>query len=116
VQQMAPRGIPVMAGTAPLAERPLAAGKRLPHLAAIDDADERRAALANADEVMAALSNLGARYLLVNLGQLSLSSGTPGALVEHFTRGEAPDPSDGGTPLALALAERRARTAAVLDA
>lgn len=105
--------VPVVAS--PLAEARLAPGRRLPYLAALEDGDERRAALAAFTATLEAAVTLGARTLTVALGEISLGVSAP-TLARRFARGELAEGEGGAVLGAAVLRERRGRSARVLDA
>jgi hypothetical protein len=100
--------------TLPLGERALAAGKRLPHLAAADP-DERAAAVALAREGLAAASAMGITRVLLDLGEVALPVARND--VERLHRRRALGEGEpGAARLATALAARKARGQVLFDA
>jgi hypothetical protein len=98
----------------PLAERPLAAGKRVPRLAA-PAADERAAALGLAEEALAIAATFGARIAEIDFGPVFLAA-TPLEFARHFARRAFAPGEPGAAVLERALAERRALAPLLLDA
>jgi sugar phosphate isomerase/epimerase len=108
-------GLNVPVAAAPLLERPLPPGKRLPYLASADDPEERRAAAALIATTLSAAAPLGVRTFTVSLGDVGLGV-APDRLARWFRRSEMEEDEPGGEALAAALAERRARSPGLLDA
>ena len=104
--------VPVAA--APLLERPLGPGKRLPFLASLEDPEERRAAAELVATTIAAASPLGIGTFTISLGDVGLAV-APERLVRSFRRGEMDEDEPGGEALAAALEERRARSPGITD-
>ena len=105
--------VPVVA--APLGDGPPVEGRRLPYLAALDDSDERRAALALFDATVEASVSLGVKTFTIAMGEVPL--GVPEIEVaRRFARRELDDDGPGARALAAAIGERRARSGAYLDA
>ena len=98
----------------PLAERVLPAGRRLPRLGA-PARDEREAAIALAERGLGVAGSFGARAAVVDFGPVALSADAAAFTLAFARRAVAAD-DPGGELLALALAERRARTPEILDA
>jgi hypothetical protein len=115
VAAAAASGLAVPVAAAPLLERPLAPGKRLPYLASFDDPEERRAAAALIATTLSAAAPLGVRTFTLSLGDIQLGV-APDSLARSFRRGEMEEDEPGGEALVAAMAERRARSPAVLDA
>jgi hypothetical protein len=108
-------GLEVGSLTAPLPERPLPRGRRLPRLAATER-DERAAAIALAEKALTIGAGAGARRFVVDFGGVALESVRPESLWRAFARREMDDDESGATLLAAALAERRARGGDITDA
>ena len=108
-------GLVVPVATAPLPEARLAPGSRLPYLAAETDDREREAAVAEVARTVAAVASLGVQVLTIECGAVDVSA-SPRELSYRFARGEWDPDERGGKLWAAALAERRARSLAVLDA
>ncbi|MEO8214316.1 MAG: hypothetical protein ABI560_14040, partial [Myxococcales bacterium] len=105
---------PVMAAL--LAESPLGIGRRLPHLASLDDDDERRAAVALLASTLDLAIPLGVRHFTVTLGAISLGT-DPRQVAWRFARRELLDEDEPGARLwTAARAERRSRSGAIVDA
>lgn len=105
--------VPVMA--APLAEGPLEGGRRLPHLAAFEDTDERRAAIALFRSLLEMAVPLGIRHLTVYMGGVTLAAQAT-EIAYRFARRELLDEDDAGAPLwEAAVDERRALSGQVMD-
>jgi hypothetical protein len=105
-------GVPSLA--LPLPERLLPPGRRLPRLAA-HARDEREAAIELALRGLEAATTLGARFAVLDFGEVTL---VPRAadLAGAFARREMEEDEAGGRLLAAAVAERRARADQILDA
>ena len=99
---------------APLLERPLGPGKRLPFLGSLEDPEERRAAAELIATTIAAASPLGIGTFTISLGDVGLAV-APERLARSFRRGEMDEDEPGGEALAAALDERRARSAGITD-
>jgi hypothetical protein len=99
----------------PLPEHPLSPGKRLPHLLALDDRDERLAALQLARRGLEQGHSLGVPLITVELGPVPLRAREP-ELRLRFARREMQEDEPGERQLRRALEERRARGGAILDA
>jgi hypothetical protein len=106
-------GLEVASLSLPLPERPVAAGRRLPRLAA-PEADERRAAIALAERGLVPVAGR-ARLVLLDFGPVALTP-SAAALGRAFSLRALDEDEPGGALLAAALAERRARGAEVVDA
>ena len=100
-------GAPVSSLALPLPERPLPAGRRLPRLSA-HARDEREAAIALAARGLEVVAPAGARFVLLDFGEVTLSA-RPTELARAFARREMDEDEPGGRVLAAAVAERRAR-------
>jgi sugar phosphate isomerase/epimerase len=98
----------------PLPERPLSPGRRLPRLAA-HARDEREAAIELALRGLEAATTLGARFAVLDFGEVALSR-RAADLALAFARCEMEEDDAGGRLLAAAVAERRARADEILDA
>jgi hypothetical protein len=108
-------GLEIGSLTAPLPERPLPRGRRLPRLAA-RERDERAAAIALAEKALTVGAGAGAHRFVVDFGGVALESARPEALARAFARREMDEDEAGAKVLAAALAERRARAGDVTDA
>jgi hypothetical protein len=106
-------GLEIASLSLPLPERPVTAGRRLPRLGA-SDPEERRAAIALAEQGLAPVAGR-ARLVLLDFGPVSLAA-SAAAVGRAFSRRALDEDEPGGALLAGALAERRARGAAVVDA
>src|SRR3954471_16602346 len=115
VTAAAASGLAVPVAAAPLLERPLAPGKRLPYLASFDDPEERRAAAALIATTLSAAAPLGVSTFTLSLGDIQLGV-PPDRFVRAFRRAEMEEDEPGGEALVAALAERRARSPGILDA
>ena len=105
---------PVMA--APVEEAPFSGGRRAPYLAALDDDDERRAAVAQFTSTLELAVPLGMRVFTVYLGAVPLGTNAQ-EIARRFARAELLDEDGPGAPLwAAAVGERRAISGMVLDA
>lgn len=98
----------------PLAQRPLAAGKRVPRLSA-PAPDERAAAIGLAEQALSIAASFGARVAEVDFGPVFLSA-TPAEFARHFARRACGPGEPGEAVLERALAERRSVAPLVLDA
>jgi len=107
-------GLTVPAVAAPLGPAVPGPGRRLPHLAAAD-AEERAAAAALAEATWEAAAPLGARLSVLDFGAVALGTARA-AVARAFERRELDEDEPGHKLLAAALAERRARSPAILDA
>lgn len=107
-------GLEVPSLTLPLPDRPLAAGKRLPRLAA-PASDERAAAIALAEQALARATAFGAHVAEVDFGAVFLTA-PPGAFARHFARRACAPGEPGASVLERALGERKALAPGVLDA
>src|SRR5262245_16661801 len=105
-------GVPSLA--LPLPERPLPPGRRLPRLAA-HARDEREAAIELALRGLEAATTLGARFAVLDFGEVTLAP-RAADLALAFARREGGADDVGGRLLAAAIAERRARADEILDA
>jgi len=108
-------GLRVAALSGPLPERPPSPGRRLPHLCAVADREERRAAGALALRTIEAAGHLGAGVVALDLGQVRLRVSET-EVIRHFARGECEDGEPGAERLEAALAERKALSPALFDA
>jgi sugar phosphate isomerase/epimerase len=100
---------------APLGEGPLGDGRRLPTLAAMDDSDERRAALALFVATLDAAVPLGIAIFTVDMGEVPLRT-SQAEVARRFARQELDDEGSGARVWAAALGERRALSGSFLDA
>jgi hypothetical protein len=107
-------GAPISSLALPLPSRPLAAGRRMPRLAATAR-DEREAAIALARQALEVAAPLAVRLAVLDFGEVTLSI-RPGDLARAFARREMDDGEPGERALAAAVAERRARAEALGDA
>jgi hypothetical protein len=108
-------GVGVASLALPLPERPLPGGRRLPRLSA-HARDERDAAIALALRGLDAAAPVGARLALVDFGEVALTAVKPGELARAFARAEMDEDEPGDRIRAAAVAERRARADALVDA
>src|SRR5262249_36060911 len=90
-----------------LPERPLGSGRRLPRLAA-HARDEREAAIALARQGLEAAAPVGARFALLDFGEVTLA-GRAADLARAFARAEMGDGGGGARLRAGARAGRGAR-------
>lgn len=119
VSALAAEGLPLSGLELPQAQGPLGQGKRLPHWASPDDAEERLAAIRSADEVLAVAGAAGAAWALLDAIPLALKAPWP-----LFARAYAErrfDPEGHAHPAARALLrsarqERTDRAERLLDA
>lgn len=107
-------GVGVASLALPLPERPLPLGRRLPRLVA-HARDERDAAIALAQAGIDAAAPLGARYAVLDFGEVSLAAG-PAELARAFVRREMDEDEPGDRLRAALVAERRARADEIGDA
>jgi hypothetical protein len=107
-------GLSIPALALPLSERAPLAGKRLPRLGA-EHADERAAAVELALRGLEAGTPIGARHALLDFGPVPLAV-SRAEIARFFARRELDEDGPGAAPLAAALAERKARSSALLDA
>lgn len=107
-------GLEVPSLALPLAERALPAGRRLPRLGA-PARDEREAAVALAQRGIEAAGAFGARLAVVDFGAVALAADAA-RFAQAFARRAVEEGEPGGELLAAAVAERRARSAEILDA
>jgi hypothetical protein len=107
-------GLAVPSLTLPLAERALPAGRRLPRLGA-PARDEREAAVALAEQAIAVAGAFGARLAVVDFGGVALAADAA-RFAQAFARRAIGEGEPGAELLAAARAERRARSAEILDA
>ncbi|MES1165193.1 MAG: hypothetical protein ABUR63_05515 [Verrucomicrobiota bacterium] len=108
-------GLVVSAVAAPLSADPLPAGRRLPYLAAMEDSDERRAAVAAFKATLEAAGTFGVRLLSVSLGAVSLGVSAQ-RVARRFARRELDDDDPGAASWRAAVGERRALSGMVVDA
>lgn len=93
----------------------LATNRRIPHLVATADRQERTAAQALARQTLEAAGDLGVQQAAVDFGGVPLT--VPEAIVARFfARRELGPGEPGASALGAALTERRAKSPAVLDA
>jgi hypothetical protein len=108
-------GLAVTVAACPLAETELPKGKRLPHLNAFEDPEERRAAVKRSSASLAFCQQLGIPRFTVDLGPVPLRS--PEAPFRlGYARREMSVDEPGGKALRRALEERRARSQPLYDA
>jgi hypothetical protein len=107
-------GAPVASLALPLPERPLAAQRRMPRLAATAR-DEREAAIALTLRALEISGPVAVRIALLDFGEVTLAV-RPGELARAFARREMDDGEPGERALAAAVAERRARAEELADA
>jgi sugar phosphate isomerase/epimerase len=99
----------------PVADAPLLPGKRLPHLAASEDKEERLAAVKHALAMIDTARGLGVEAFALDLGRAVL--GVKAERVRrHHDRRELEEGEPGARALRRALDERRARSGRILDA
>jgi hypothetical protein len=108
-------GLPVKLAPCPLPEAELGKGKRLPRLAALDDPEERLAAVALAEKTLETASDLDIRLLALDLGPAGLKT-SEAHLRLRFARREMDQDEPGGRLLKRALEERRSRAGRIFDA
>jgi hypothetical protein len=107
-------GLPPGASLCPLADRPLARGKRLPYLSA-QPSDERLSAVKQAVRTLEAGMALGVKTFALELGPVPLQA-QEADLRLAFARRQMDRGDVGAEVLRLALEERRARAPQLLDA
>jgi hypothetical protein len=107
--------LPVRLAGCPLPEAELGKGKRPPYLAAMDDPEERLAALALGRNTLERGTGLDIRLFALDLGPVGLRT-AEAELRLRFARREMDEDEPGGRLLQRALAERRARAERILDA
>jgi sugar phosphate isomerase/epimerase len=105
--------VPVISGALP--DGPLGPGRRLPHLAALDDSDERRAAVSIFSSMLELAGQLGIGMLSVQLGEVALGAKAD-EVATRFGRRELEEDEPGERLWAAAVGERRALSGRVLDA
>jgi hypothetical protein len=108
-------GLPVGLVGCPLPESDLGKGKRLPHLAALDDPEERLAAVRLARRTLELGGDLSVRLFTLDLGPVPLHT-SQDELRLRFARREMEHDEPGGRLLRRALEERKARAGRVFDA
>jgi hypothetical protein len=108
-------GMPVQLAGCPLPEAELGKGKRLPRLAALDDPEERLAAVALAKKTLETATDLDVRLLALDLGPAGLKT-SEAQLRLRFARREMDADEPGGRLLKRALEERRSRAGRIFDA
>jgi hypothetical protein len=108
-------GMPALLAGCPLPEGELGKGKRLPRLAALDDPEERQAAVALAKKTLELATDLDIRLLALDLGPAGLKT-SEAQLRLRFARREMDADEPGGRLLKRALEERRARAGRIFDA
>jgi hypothetical protein len=107
-------GLTVPSVSLPMPERPLAAGRRLPRLAA-PSRDEREAAIALTGRGLGVAIGAGARLALLDFGGVGLAT-APVDVARAYARRELDEGEPGARLLAAALDERRVRAVEVMDA
>jgi hypothetical protein len=108
-------GVPVGLCAAPLPVEELPKGRRLPHLGAYEDPEERLAAVKLGRQTLAAAGELSIPVVTVDLGPVPLR--IPEAPVRlYFARRELDEGEPGYRHLRRALDERKARAIAIFDA
>jgi hypothetical protein len=107
-------GLRVGLAAAPLPDEPLRAGKRLPYLAALDDPEERLAAVGLARRTLEAGAPLGIGLFGLDFGPVALKAREP-ELRRRFARREMDDGDPGHRVLRDALEERKAYGDRLLD-
>lgn len=115
VAEAAGAGLQVPVVAAPLNDRPLAPGRRMPYLASLDDGDERLSAFRLVEDTWAAAAPLGMSFFPLDLGAIALHADGQ-AIAYHFARRELDEDEPGERRWRALLAERRALSARVLDA
>jgi hypothetical protein len=108
-------GLRVQICMCPLPEAPLGKGKRLPHLAAWDDPEERLAAIKLARRAIDQGGGLEVGLFVLDLGPLALRTREE-ELRRRFARREMDEGEPGHRLLRTALAERKASAERILDA
>lgn len=108
-------GVPVALGTCPVAASLLPERKRLPHLVARDDPEERLAACKLARQGLELGGPLGIRRFVVELGPAALRTAEVGFRL-GFARAEMEQGEPGTRQLRLALAERKQVAQQLYDA
>jgi sugar phosphate isomerase/epimerase len=103
---------------APLPEEKLGRRKRLPHLAALGDKEERLAAVTLCRRVIERTRDLGAALVLLDFGRVTLPVREPDVrrLFARRELGQGNDRETGQRLLDAALADRRANGQALMDA
>jgi len=115
VAQAAGSGLSVPVAHAPLPEAPISPGRRLPHLCAPDDIDERLTAIKLVESTWTAASPLGISEFVLDLGAVTLR-GEPSAIANWFSRRELDEDEAGHRSWTNMLAERRALSPVLVDA
>jgi len=115
IANAATSGLAVPVAAAPLLERPLAAGKRLPYLGSVGDPEERLAAAQLFEQSVEATIPLGVRTFTIAFGDVALSV-SPADMGAWFRRRELDEGEAHDEALGRVLAERRARSESILDA
>lgn len=115
VRAAADVGLAVPMLAAPMTEGPLGPGKRLPYLAAIEDKDERLAALALLEKTISAGRDVGASRYLIDLGPAPLTI-RQAAFRDAFDRAQLDEGEPGHRIFRDALAERRSIAPRLMDA
>lgn len=108
-------GLTTTVTACPLPEAGLGKGKRLPHLAAFDNPEERLAAVKRAKDTLGWGQKLGIPLYTLGLGPVPLHS-PEAELRLGYARREMDRDELGGKALRRALDERRARGQAIYDA
>jgi hypothetical protein len=115
VAEAAGAGLVCPALFGPIPPERLAPGKRLPHLCAWDDKEERLAAVRLAGKAMEIGRSLGVLSFAFELGPVKLAL-PAGAVRRLHARGALDEDEPGQADLARLLEERRRKSARVLDA
>jgi hypothetical protein len=108
-------GLPVALLVTPLPAEPLPGGKRLPHLGAVDDPEERRAAAKLCVAGIERGGPLGVGLFLLDFGKAALHA-READLRARFARAEMDEGEPGRRLLDAALEERRGLSERLLDA
>jgi hypothetical protein len=108
-------GIPVTVAACPLGESTLGKGKRLPHLGAFEDPEERQAAVKVGRATLGWGQQLGIPLYVVDFGPIPLRNRESDVRL-GFARREMDEGERGDKALRRALDERKARGQALFDA
>jgi hypothetical protein len=100
---------------APLPEERLTLGRRMPSLAAVDDPEERLAAVKLLRRAVESTRDLGVGLWGLDFGRVLLEAEEP-VIRRHFARRELEEGEVGEPKLRRAVSERRNRAPALLDA
>ena len=115
VTQGAAAGLTVPIVAAPLGATSLPADRRLPYLCAVEDVDERLAAVKLVVATWSAASPLGVTSFTLDLGAVRLHAASV-AVAYRFARRELDEDEPGEKLWADTLAERRGRSPGIIDA